>query len=97
MAKPARRPQHQIGHVSTPTYRWRVLVAVPPIGFGTQLWVMRAWLDETCGRESWASAPAGTEGIVNNAVAFYFADPCCARAFVGRFCCGYRALPALAL
>jgi hypothetical protein len=71
-------------------YRWRVLVAVPPSGFGAQLWVMRAWLDETCGPSGWTSAPAGTEGIVNDAVAFYFADPDCARAFVGRFCCGYR-------
>jgi hypothetical protein len=71
-------------------YRWRVLVAVPPSGFGAQLWVMRAWLDETCGPSGWISAPAGTESIVNDAVAFYFADPDCAQAFVGRFCCGYR-------
>ena len=74
-------------------YRWRVLVAVPPPGFGAQLWIMRGWLNETCGPSGWASAPAGTGGIVNDAVAFYFADPESARAFVGRFCCAYRAVP----
>jgi hypothetical protein len=77
--------------------RWRVLIAVPPGGFGAQLWVMRAWLDAACGPSGWASAPAGTEGIVNDAVAVYFADPLSARAFVGRFCCAYRAAPALGL
>jgi hypothetical protein len=74
-----------------PPGRWRVLVAGPPSGFGAQLGVMRAWLDETCGPSGWASALAGTGGIVNDAVAFYFADPFSARAFVGRFCCGYSA------
>jgi hypothetical protein len=78
-------------------YRWRVLVAVPPSGFGAQLEVMRGWLDENCGSAAWASAPAGLGGIVNDAVAFYFVDPLSARAFVGRFCCAYRAAPALGL
>ncbi len=77
--------------------RWRVLVAVPPAGFGAQLGVMRAWLDESCGLSGWASAPAGIGGIVNDAVAFYFTDHEAARAFVGRFCCGYRAAPRLGL
>ena len=76
-----------------PSYCWRVLVAVPPSGFGPQLGIMQAWLDATCGPTGWASAPAGTGGIVNNAVAFYFVDPDSARAFVGRFCCAYRAVP----
>lgn len=73
-------------------YRCRVLVAVPPAGFGAQLWVMCAWLDDACGRAGWISSPAGTGGIVNDAVAFYFADADCARAFIRRFCCGYRAV-----
>src|SRR5437762_1668120 len=90
MAASRHQPGNKIAREGAP-YRWRVLVAVPPAGFGEQLWVMRAWLDETCGPAGWASAPAGTEGIVNDAVAFYFADPDRARAFVGRFCCGYRA------
>jgi hypothetical protein len=71
--------------------RWRVLVAVPPAGFGAQLATMRAWLDENCGPAGWASGPAGFGGVVNDAVAFYFANLRSARAFVGRFCCGYRA------
>ena len=74
-----------------PPYRWRVLVAVPPTGFGAQLLIMRAWLDESCGPAQWASAPAGSGGILNDAVAFYFADRAAARAFVDRFSCGYRA------
>ena len=73
--------------------RWRVLVAVPPGGFGPQLRIMRAWLDQSCGRQGWGCAPAGTGGVVNDAVAFYFADRAAALAFVDRFSCGYRAAP----
>ena len=51
---------------------------------------MHAWLDETCGAEGWATAPAGTTGIVDDALALYFEDPAFAHAFVARFCCGYR-------
>jgi hypothetical protein len=68
----------------------RVRIAVPPAGLGRQLALMHAWLDETCGADNWASAPAGTTGIVNDAIAFYFADTAFAHAFVARFCCGYR-------
>ena len=74
-----------------------MLIAVPPSGLGAQLGVMRAWLDESCGAAGWASAPAGIGGIVNDAVAFYFADHEAAHAFVGRFCCGYRTAPQLGL
>jgi hypothetical protein len=35
-------------------------------------------------------APAGLGGIVNDALAFYFADAETARAFIDRFSCGYR-------
>jgi hypothetical protein len=80
-----------------PPHGWRVLVAVPPTGFGAQLLIMRAWLDESCGSAGWASAPAGTGGILNDAVAFYFADRAAARAFVDRFTCGYRAAPSQGL
>jgi hypothetical protein len=71
-------------------YPVRVRIAVPPEGFGRQLAIMHAWLDETCGAEGWATAPAGTTGVVNDAVALYFADAAVAHAFVARFCCGYR-------
>jgi len=68
----------------------RVRVAVPPEGLGRQLEVICAWLDETCGAEGWAMAPAGMAGIINDALALYFAEPAFAHAFVARFCCGYR-------
>ncbi len=68
----------------------RIRIAVPSDGFGRQLAVMHAWLDETCGAAGWASAPAGLDGVVNDAVAFYFADAAFAHAFVNRFCCGFR-------
>src|SRR5271156_5298561 len=68
----------------------RVRIAVPLEGLGRQLEIMHAWLDETCGAEGWATAPAGTTGIVNDALALYFEDAAFAHAFVARFCCGYR-------
>ncbi len=82
--------RRQIEHDGGQPSCWRVLIAVPPAGFGPQLAVMLAWLDHNCGRDGWASAPAGHGGIVNDAVAFYFADREAGRAFIGRFCCGYR-------
>jgi len=63
---------------------------VPLEGFGRQLSVMHAWLDEVCGPAGWTSAPAGLVGVINDAVAFYFDDAALAQAFVNRFCCGYR-------
>lgn len=84
------RPAQQIRDVARPRC-WRVLIAVPPSGFGGQLAIMHAWLDQQCGLSGWAAVPAGTRGIVNDAVAFYFVDPAAARAFVARFSCGYRA------
>ena len=66
----------------------RVLIALPPAG---QLATMRAWLDENFGPATWASAPTGLGGVVNDAVAFYFVEPADARVFVDRFGCGYRA------
>jgi len=90
MAEPARRHE-----TAVQSCRRRVLVAVPPGGFGPQLAVMGAWLDKNCGRTGWASAPAGLDGVVNDAVAFYFTDEADARAFVDRFCCGYRAPAAM--
>jgi len=54
----------------------------------------RAWLDENCGPARWSAAPAGFAWIVNDAIAFYFADREDARAFVERFSCGYRSIGA---
>ena len=74
-------------------YPVRVRIAVPPEGLGRQLEIMHAWLDEICGAEGWATAPAGTTGVVNNAIALYFEYASLAHAFVARFCCGYRIEP----
>jgi hypothetical protein len=71
-------------------YPVRVRIAVPPDGLGRQLALMHAWLDETCGPEGWATAPAGLAGVSNDAIAFYFDETAFAHAFVARFCCGYR-------
>jgi hypothetical protein len=71
-------------------YPVRVKIAVPPAGLGRQLEVMQGWLDATCSADGWAAAPAASAGIVNDAVAFYFADAAFAHAFVARFCCGFR-------
>jgi hypothetical protein len=67
-------------------YPVRVRIAIPPQGLGRQLEIIRAWLEETCGIDGWATSPAG----LNDAIAFYFADAAFAHAFVARFCCGYR-------
>ena len=71
-------------------YPAHVRIAVPPEGLGRQLDIMHAWLNETCGAEGWAKAPAGTTGVVNDPMALYFEDAAVAQAFVARFCCGYR-------
>ncbi len=83
-------PAGQINQSNEPVWRCRVMIAVPPTGFGAQLAVMRGWLDRNCAA-CWGSAPAGFDGVLNDAVAFYFVDGAAARAFVNRFCCGYRA------
>jgi len=85
----ARSSQHQQREAER-RYPVRVRIAVPPEGVGQQLALMHAWLDDTCGAEAWATAPAGTVGVVNDALAFYFADAAFAHAFVTRFCCGFR-------
>jgi hypothetical protein len=69
---------------------FRVLIAAPANGFDGQLQIMHAWLDRVCGPGNWARAPAGLTGVVNDAVAFYFADAASARAFIARFACGYH-------
>ena len=83
----------QVAENGAARWSWRVLVAAPSGGFGAQLRMMHTWLDQNCGPTGWALAPAGTGGIVNDAVAFCFADAAVASGFVERFCCGYRTTP----
>lgn len=64
----------------------RVRVAVPEGGFGQRIDGMRRWLDDNCGADGWAMTPAGLRGVVNDAVAIYFADAALAAAFVARWC-----------
>ncbi len=64
----------------------RIRIGVAPGGLGSRLNQMNAWLDANCGADGWAMTPSGTSGIVNDAVAVYFADPTIASAFVARWC-----------
>jgi hypothetical protein len=43
---------------------------------------MIAWLDANCGSDGWISMPSSTRGVVNDALAIYFADVTLASAFV---------------
>jgi hypothetical protein len=66
----------------------RVRVALPGAGLGRALEGMHAWLDQNCGADRWTTAPSGTHGVVNDAVAFYFRNATLAAAFVARWCAG---------
>src|SRR5947209_615500 len=68
----------------------RIKVAVPPEGLGSRLDQIFAWLDANCGSDGWTSAPSSTRGIVNDALAIYFADVTLANAFVARWCAAQR-------
>ena len=64
----------------------RIRVAVPDAGFGERLDQMQEWLDQNAGADGWALTPSGIRGVVNDAVAIYFADVTIASAFVARWC-----------
>jgi hypothetical protein len=64
----------------------RIRVAVPDGGFGLRLDLIHAWLDQNAGADGWAWTPSGFRGVVNDAVAIYFADATMASAFVARWC-----------
>jgi hypothetical protein len=49
----------------------RIAIRVPLDGFGQRYAAMCLWLDEICGIKGWSLAPAGTRGILNDAVAVY--------------------------
>ena len=66
------RASRQVQREAERQFPVRVRIAVPPEGLGRQLELMHAWLDEVCGVAGWSSAPAGTAGVVNDAIAFYF-------------------------
>jgi hypothetical protein len=68
----------------------RILIGVPPGVFGQRYAQITAWLDENCGAGGWAMTPSGVRGVLNDAVAIYFADATLASAFVARWCGGYK-------
>jgi hypothetical protein len=51
---------------------------------------MTDWLDENCGADGWALTPAGTRGVLNDAISLYFVDATLASAFVARWCVGSK-------
>jgi hypothetical protein len=59
-------------------------------GRGSRLDQIFAWLDANCGADGWTSAPSSTRGVVNDALAIYFADVTLANAFVTRWCSAQR-------
>lgn len=86
MSRAARQAQREAErHFSVP-----VRITVSRAGLGRQLALIHGRGDETCGRGGWDMAPAGFAGIANDAIAFYCAGAALAKAFVIRFCCGYR-------
>jgi hypothetical protein len=46
----------------------RIRIAVPPAGLGKRHTQITAWLDENCGADGWAMTPAGTHGVLNDAL-----------------------------
>jgi hypothetical protein len=59
---------------------------------GRRLDQMNVWLDANCGADGWAITRLGSRGIVNDAVAIYFANATRASAFVARWCVGGKAV-----
>jgi hypothetical protein len=68
----------------------RIRIGVPPEGLGSRLDQIFAWLDANCGADGWTSMPSSTRGVVNDALALYFADVNLASAFVNRWCVAQR-------
>src|SRR6195256_4556138 len=69
----------------------RIRLAIPTGGLGERLNQMQTWLDENAGADGWAMTPSGARGVVNDAIAVYFADAAIASAFVARWCAGHKA------
>ena len=65
----------------------RLRVAVPPGGFGRQLTVMQAWLDQHVGPESYWMGGDASPGRPD-AVSVFFLNVEAAHSFVDRFACG---------
>jgi hypothetical protein len=64
----------------------RIRIGVPPGGLAQRYSRITDWLDANCGADGWALTPAGTRGVLNDAVSIYFGDATLASAFVARWC-----------
>jgi hypothetical protein len=84
------RAQQQAVREAERRFPVRIRIAVPPEGLGSRLDQIFAWLDANCGADGWFSAPSSTRGVVNDALAIYFADVTLANAFVARWCAAQR-------
>jgi hypothetical protein len=69
----------------------RIRLSIPTGGLGERLNQMHEWLDQNAGAGGWAMTPSGSRGVVNDAVAVYFADATIAAGFVARWCAGHKA------
>ena len=69
----------------------RLRLALPTGGLGERLNQMQTWLDQNAGADGWAITPSGARGVVNDAIAVYFAEATIASAFVARWCAGSKA------
>jgi hypothetical protein len=68
----------------------RIRIGIPPEGLREPLDKMIEWLDANCGSNGWNSTPASTRGVLNDALAIYFADVTLASAFVTRWCASQK-------
>ena len=69
----------------------RIGIGIPPGGLGQRYSRITDWLDANCGVDGWALTPAGTRGVLNDAISICFADATLAGAFVARWCVGAKA------
>jgi hypothetical protein len=68
------RVAQQALHAAERRFPVRIRIDVPPEGLGARLDQIRGWLDANCGADRWAMAPSSVRGVVNDALAIYFAD-----------------------
>ena len=67
----------------------RIRIGVPPGGLGQRYAQITDWLDENCGADGWAMTPSGMRGVLNEPSRSTSSTPR-SRAFVARWCAGYR-------
>jgi hypothetical protein len=84
------RAQQQTVREAERRFPVRIKIAVPAKGLVSRLDHIFAWLDANCGADGWTSAPSSTRGVVNDALAVYFADVTLASAFVARWCASQK-------